>query len=200
MNCGALLIELRTDVGHGGFIKYCEEELGLNYKMCQRYMDVAQYRTQIEAIPAITDLQGALKIANKIKVDEKVERDAKEAVMFENYKDAEDIYAEELQSADDAKAAAEIVKPTPSWSTVKDSVERRNVSNRYKIWKKKIAEASKPPVDELPADAQSVSIDELVEAAYQVAMLKLDVLTGDELADAVALLIDRLTASDFPEM
>jgi len=199
-NLGALLIKLQGEIGHGGFMKYCTDDLGLNYKKVQRYMDVAQYKTQIEQTPQIEDLQGALSLANKLKRAEKEERDEKELVMFEDFKDAEELYEEELMSAQGAKAEAAVLKPTPEWDKIQDPVERRNVKNRYKAWCKKAEAAMKAPTDELPADAKPLTIDEIVDSAYQSAMLKLDVLAGDDLESAKALLIERLSSSDFPEM
>lgn len=195
---GALLLDLQADFGHGGFMAYCTDQLGLNYKMCQRYMDVAKYRPQIEADTEdsenVIDFTTALKEANKLKKAEADERREVEEKMFQKYLPKDEAYHAAIDEAGSADDMASVVKPPTPWSKVEDDKERRNITNRYKAWKKKLQEAEKKS-DEDDND-EPPTINEVVDAAFAAAMGKLESFLGedtDDLETGIAMLIDMLS-------
>jgi len=192
---GNLLLDLREDIGHGGFMVYCTDELGLNYKMAQRYMQVAEYTPKLTGpIGELPDLATALKETGKVKKAEEEARIEKETSMFIVFRGDEENYKMMLEGAPDAKAATQVKKPIAPWAKDEDS---RNISNRYKSWLSKQKKLEAPPEE---GDEEEVTLDELVESAYQRIMVIFDKLSPEQLLEAIATLQDRLSEGDrYPE-
>jgi hypothetical protein len=172
---------------------YCENELGLNYKRCQRSIDIAQYK---EAIPVdkVETLSGAIQIANTAKKEEKKARDEKEQKMFIKYTPKYLEYQSEIDEAEDAKAKASIKKPKEPWASEEDA---RNISNRFKSWlrkeEKRLEEESAKDAD---GREEVVDFYMVIEDAYQSAMLVIGRLDPYEQDGAVDALIVRLERGD----
>jgi hypothetical protein len=196
IDLGNQLIGLREDIGHGGFMVYCTDELGLNYKLVQRYMQVAEYTPKLTGFTGElpSDLATALKETGKVKKAEEEARITKETSLFIIFRGDEEDYKMMLEGAPDAKAATQVKKPIAPWAKDDDS---RNISNRYKSWLSKKKKLEAPPEED---DEEEVTLDELVESAYQRIMVIFDKLSPEQLIEAIATLQDRLSEGDrYPE-
>ena len=191
---GEALVEAKQIIGHGGFMKYVTEELGLNFKRVQRAIDIYNYQPRITTENPET-LSEALQIANTAKREEKKARDEKELKMFKEYRPEFEDYTAELESASSAKDALKIEKPAEPWA---DEEDARNIGNRFKSWvKKEEAKAQKEAEKELEESEESpLDLDQLIEDAYQQAMLIIGRLDPYEQDNAVDLLIARLQRGD----
>lgn len=198
---GVALIDLREDVKHGSFMKVCTEDLGLNYKACQRAMLIANYRPQIEAQVEgePEDASAALRIANKLKKEEDEARAKREELLFIEHREAVQGYEAETADITNATDLAKVPKPSYPWNDIQDPTERRNVTNRFKAWKKREEAKENAGAETKVPEA---TLEEVVDAAYQSAMLKLDGLSAEDLGTGLALLIERLSSlgeDEFPE-
>lgn len=193
-NLGTILTSMKEEIGHGGFMDYVENTLGMNYKRCQRFMLVSSYKPQIEQQEP-ENLENAIELATKARAAEVAERKETELKMFEEYRVVE---AEHVQKVRSEGSAADIAKhklPPKPWDDVADSKERRNITNRYNSWLKKQLEAEKEP--EVDEDYEPPNMEEIVDECYQKVMLTIERFESDkDQAEALALLMDRLSAGD----
>lgn len=189
---GEALLNLKEAVGHGGFMKYCTEDMGLNYKRCQRAMDIKLYQPQIVLLENVETVNDAIREANKLKKAEQTAQSAREAVMFVEFHDKELEYIETTAGLDSAAEVAKVVKPVKPW---KGETEERNIDNHYKKW---LSEEKKKDVTSSDEDVtveSEASIDEIVEKAFADAMQVIDrYLTGDERNDALNMLAEMVSA------
>lgn len=192
---GEDLVALKAAIGHGGFQKKCEEDLGLNYKMCQRAMDVVTYKEKLVELPAPPEtLTEALSLTKKWKQEEKDQLAAQEGMMFASYYEADMEYKEKTAGLETAAEVTAVPKPVKPWKDY-EANDYQNTENHYKKWLKA---GDEPTVDPKAAEKASkveteLTVDEIVERAFVDGMKVIDrYLTGDEKAEALDGLIDLL--------